>query len=79
MPHPKNSYSPAAPLPLRINLAKDKIGWRKHKPMFLSISSKVLLGILLIICSPLLPIVGLLYLLHLYDEHRKRRRSRTEF
>ena len=70
MQPPKNSDSPEERLPLRINLAKEKIGWRKHKQLLLSIGDKVSTGIILVVCIPFLPIIGCLYLIRTYKEYK---------
>jgi hypothetical protein len=70
MQTPKNSDPPEEQPLLRINLAKEKIGWRKYKPLFSAIGEKVLIGILLVICIPFLPIIGCLYLARSCMEYR---------
>jgi hypothetical protein len=70
MQPPKNSDSPEERPPLRINLAKEMIGWRKYKPLFLAIGEKALIGILLVVCIPFLPIIGPLYLIHTHKEYK---------
>src|SRR5689334_3055493 len=70
MQSPKSSDSPEERTPLRINLAKEMIGWRKYKPLFLAIGKMVGIGILCVICIPFLPIIGPLYLIDTYREYR---------
>lgn len=69
----KNSHSPDDAPRLRINLAQNRIGWRKYKPLYSKISSIAELGIFFVICCPLLPIAGLLYLLNRFHVYRQKK------
>jgi hypothetical protein len=73
MQPPKNSDSPEEHPPLRINLAKEQIGWNKYKPLFRALGSKLFIGILFVLCSPLLPFVGILYLFDTYQNYRNKK------
>jgi hypothetical protein len=65
-----NSDSPEERTLLAVNFAKDRIGWKKYKPLLLKIGEKILIGILLVICIPFLPIIAPLYFIPRYLEHK---------